>query len=255
MNFTLPSADVPAQVCKPQSRNSARTPLSCRVLVVDDDEILSRFLDRILRAEGFSVETAHNGVTALEALHSDLDLVILDLNLPKMDGMTVLKHLRPLFPTLPVLVLSARSRSETAVEALENGADDCLCKPFSYLELIARAKALTRRLGGGTAHKSSQCADLVLNREEVRVTRNGQKVELTSREFDLLEYLMRSPRVPISRSILLKEVWGGRDDASTNIVDVYMKYVRDKVDLPGLPKLIRTVRGLGYAVSEEPQCA
>ena len=254
MATTLPSAHAPAQIINPKGNDGARKHVSGRVLVVDDDEILSRFLGRILSGEGFIVETAHNGVTALEALHPELSLLILDLNLPQMDGIAVLKQMRPIFPDLPVLVLTGRSRAESAVEALENGADDCLCKPFSYLELVARAKALMRRRGGAV-HNRSQCADLLLNRDELRVTRNGFPIDLTTREYELLEYLMRSPRIPVPRSVLLKEIWGGDEKASTNIVDVYMKYVRDKVDLPGMSKLIRTVRGLGYAVSEEAQCA
>lgn len=254
MVTTLPSAYAPAQMQGFEGKSEAKNPTSGRVLVVDDDEILSRFLDRILRSEGYAVEVAHNGPAAVKGLHSALDLVILDLNLPQMDGLAVLEQLRAQYPTLPVMVLTGRSRSESAVVALERGADDCLCKPFSYLELLARVKVLRRRHGGAAGGRS-QCADLLLNRDEVRVTRNGVTVELTSREYELLEYLMRSPRIPVSRSVLLKEIWGGDEKASTNIVDVYMKYVRDKVDLPGLPRLIRTVRGLGYAVSEEVQCA
>lgn len=250
MHFMPPSASAPVPAHRTQGTSPGPTPCSRRILVVDDDEILSRFLERILRAEGFAVELTHSGTAALACLRPDIDLLILDLNLPVMDGLAILRQLRPGFPKLPVLVLTGRSRSETTVEALESGADDCLIKPFSYLELLARVRALLRRnLGSLPCH--SQCADLLLNREELRVMRNGQRVDLTAREYSLIEYLMRTPRIPVSRSVLLKEVWGADDTSATNVVDVYMKYVRDKVDLPGLPKLIRTVRGLGYVVSED----
>lgn len=223
---------------------------SGHVLVIDDDEILSRFLRRLLRSEGFRVETASDGAAGLDLLRPDLDLLVLDLNLPNMDGIAVLQQLRPSYPKLPILVLTARTRSESVVLALENGADDCLTKPFSYVELLARVRALMRR-NTGSVPRSSQCAGLSLDRSELRVTRDGQRIDLTPREYSLLEFLMRTPRVPIPRAVLLKEVWGTEYDGASNIVDVYMKYVRDKVDLPGLPKLIRTVRGLGYVVSED----
>ncbi len=245
-----PSETAPAQAESSRWKDRGAKPRSGRVLVVEDDLILSRFLDRILRAESFEVESAHSGVAALNMLRPELDILILDLNLPELDGIGVLQQLRPNYPRLPVLVLTARNRAESTILALESGADDCLTKPFSYLELLARVRALLRR-NTGVLPQSSQCADLVVNRHELRVTRNGEKIELTPREYSLLEYLMRTPRVPVARSILLKEIWADGCDPSTNIVDVYMKYVRDKIDRPGMPKLIRTVRGVGYAISED----
>lgn len=250
LDSSSPSAIAPAQ-SYPAHRESKRTQTAInRVLIVDDDEILSRFLERILREDGYDVEFACNGADALHAFQADFDLVILDLNLPKIDGISVLRQMRPKYPKLPVLVLTGRIRSESAIEALENGADDCLNKPFSYLELLARVRALLRR-NTGVLPSVSTCGDLILSRPEMRVERNGQRVELTGREYGLIEYLMRTPRIPINRATLLKEVWGADFDASTNIVDVYMKYVRDKIDVDGLPKLIRTIRGVGYAVSED----
>ncbi len=222
---------------------------SSRVLVVEDDEVLSRFLTRFLQAEGFGVQSAHDGAVVLEALTTHPDLVVLDLNLPNLDGIGVLQQLRPVYPKLPVLVLTGRSRSESAALALESGADDCLTKPFSCIELAARIRALLRRTRPA-ALRNSQCSDLLLNREEMRVERSGRRLDLTQREFALLEYLMRTPRTPVTRSVLLKNVWGEKEEMSSNIVDVYMKYVRDKVDLPGCPKLIHTIRGVGYVVSE-----
>ena len=220
-----------------------------RILVAEDDEMLARFLGRVLCAEGFEVDCAADGVEALERLRSPLDLVLLDLNLPKLDGIGVLHQLRAEFPKLPVLVLTARNRSNGTLLALNSGADDCLTKPFSYVELLARVRALLRRSTDSVGN-TSRCGDLVLQREQMQVVRAGQKIELSPREYKLLEFLMRMPGVPIARAVLMQEVWGSAIEPSTNVVDVYMKYVRDKVDLPGLPKLIRTVRGTGYMVSE-----
>ena len=219
-----------------------------RVLVVEDDEVLSRFLNRILRMEGIDVEIAHSGDAALPLLRPELDAVILDLNLPGMDGISVLQELRTSFSSLAVLVLTARARSESAVLALENGADDCLTKPFSYVELLARLRALFRRHGAQDTRRI-RCGSLMLDKDEFRVTREDRKVELTPREYSLLEFLLRSPGIPVPRAVLLKELWGEENSSASNVVDVYMKYLRDKVDLPGLPKLIRTVRGVGYAIS------
>ncbi len=221
-----------------------------RVLVVEDDQPLSRFLSRTLRSEQYEAELAHDGQTALAMLQPTTDLVILDINLPGMDGFSVLRAMRPRYPKLPVLVLTARSRTEDTVAAFDSGADDCLLKPFSYHELLARVRALLRR-NTGVLPRSTQVADLMLHREEHRVERNGRKVELTPREFDLLEFLMREPGAPVSRAVLMEEVWGVAFDPSTNVVDVYMKYIRDKVDREGEPKLIRTVRGVGYVVGPE----
>ena len=221
-----------------------------RILVVEDDQPLSRFLCRTLRTEQYEAELAHDGRTALAMVQATTDLLILDINLPGMDGFSVLRALRPRFPKLPVLVLTARSRTDDMVAAFDSGADDCLLKPFSYHELLARVRALLRR-NAGVLPRSTQVVDLLLYREEHRVERSGRKVELTPREFDLLEFLMREPGTPVSRAVLMQEVWGVAFDPSTNVVDVYMKYVRDKVDREGEVKLIRTVRGVGYVVGPE----
>ncbi len=155
-----------------------------------------------------------------------------------------------MYPKLPVLVLTARSRTEDMVMAFDSGADDCLVKPFSYIELLARVGALLRR-NVGVLPRSIHVGDLMLDREEHRVERRGRKVELTPREFDLLEFLMRTPGAPVSRATLMEEVWGTEFDPSTNVVDVYMKYLRDKIDGSEEIKLIRTVRGVGYVVGAE----
>ena len=232
----------------PRSRVS--TSVVSRILVVEDDEVLSRFLERYLQAEGFHVEQAHDGALVEEALRSHPDLLLLDLNLPNLDGIEILQRIRPEYPKIPVLVLTGRARSESAALSLESGADDCLTKPFSCVELVARIRALLRRSKGSSGH-ISLCADLLLDRNQMHVERSGRRIELTPREYGLLECLMRSPATPCSRSMLQREVWGEKETTgSSNVVDVYMKYVRDKVDLPDMPKLIHTVRGVGYVVRE-----
>ena len=243
----MQAAAAPASRAIGDGESQPALPTGKRVLVVEDDEILARFIDRLLAAESFVVEVAHTGDAALVALRPELDLVVLDLNLPDVDGIAVLQQLRAQFHQLPVLVLTARSRAESAVLALENGADDCLTKPFSHLELVARLRALLRRHSDAEPSKSN-CGSLVLDRTEHRVTRAGKQIDLTPREFGLLEYLMRSPGIPVPRSVLVRELWGEEPSSASNVVDVYMKYVRDKIDGPGLPKLIRTVRGVGYVI-------
>lgn len=228
-----------------------------RVLVVEDDLPLGRFLLRTLKGASHEAELVHDGPAALARLRGDakgrsspVSLVILDINLPGMNGFEVLQQLRPEQPKLPVLVLTARSGTEDTVRALSCGADDCLLKPFSYVELLARVSALLRRNTGVVA-SSSQIGDLRLNREERSVERASRRVDLTPREFGLLEYLMREPGIPVSRAVLMEEVWGTTFDPSTNVVDVYMKYLRDKIDNDGEAKLIRTVRGVGYVLGLE----
>ena len=249
LGYDAQSADAAAGAMSGREASPDRRATGRRVLVVEDDEVLARFLDRLLRAEGFQVEVAHTGAAAVDKLRPELDAVILDLNLPGMDGITVLQQLRPRFSRLAVLVLTGRVRSESAVLALESGADDCLTKPFSYVELLARLRALMRRqLDPATS--SPPCGGVTLSRADLRVTRNGRSIDLTPREFGLLEYLMRSPNAAVPRSVLLRELWGEDHAEGSNVVDVYMKYVRDKIDLPGLPKLIHTVRGIGYVLRE-----
>jgi two-component system copper resistance phosphate regulon response regulator CusR len=222
-----------------------------RILIVDDDVSLAGFLGAELREEGFLVQIVHDGEAALEVLQLErqFELLILDLNLPKMDGLSVLRRIKPLYPKLRMLVLTARSRVEDKVLALQTGADDCLTKPFSLAELSARVQALLRR-DAAAIPNCSQVGDLTLNREERRVERNGRRIELTPREFAILEFMMRNSGRPVSRATLLEQVWNMPADPATNIVDVYMKYVRDKVDLPGERKLTHTIRGVGYELRD-----
>lgn len=219
-----------------------------RILLAEDDQLLAQFLTRILMAESYQVQCVSSGRSVLEHLDASFSVLLLDLNLPDLDGLGVLQQMRPQFPRLSVLVLTARGRADGLLPALDGGADDCLLKPFSYLELLARLRALLRR-NTPTAAPQGSCADLVLHKERNAVTRGDRRIDLTPREFALLEFLLRTPDVPVSRAALLQAVWGETCEPSTNVVDVYMKYIRDKIDLPGLPKLVRTVRGTGYMVS------
>jgi two-component system copper resistance phosphate regulon response regulator CusR len=222
-----------------------------KILVVDDDIALGRFLSRELKRRHFSVEVSQDGETACDKLSkSTYDLVILDLNLPGMDGMAVMKQVRLSQPRLPILVLTARNRTEELVSVLEKGADDCLIKPFSFLELQARVRCLLRRTSG-PAGSPSNVDNLTVNREEHRVMRGDRRIDLTVREFALLEYFMNNVGKAVSRKTLMEEVWNIPYDSTTNIVDVYMKYLRDKVDLKGEVKLIRTVRGVGYVLAND----
>jgi two-component system copper resistance phosphate regulon response regulator CusR len=218
-----------------------------QVLVVDDDTSLSSFLSMELEADSFVVDQIHDGAEALGVLQTNprYDLLVLDLNLPNLDGFNLLKKLRPTQPRLPVLVLTACARVEDRVRALRAGADDCLTKPFSLLEFKARVQALLRR-NAGAVPKCSTIGDLSIYRDEHRVERNGRRIELTTREYAILDIMMRNAGHPVSRASLLEEVWNMSPESSTNIVDVYMKYVRDKIDLPGEPRLTHTVRGFGY---------
>jgi DNA-binding response OmpR family regulator len=225
------------------NRASAR-----RILIVEDDVSLSGFLCGELQAQGLIVEQVHDGEEALRMLEAKrrYDLLMLDLNLPKLDGISLIQRLRPAQPRLPILVLTARSRVEDKVKALETGADDCLTKPFSLIELLARVQALLRR-NSGLVPNCSTVGDLTMCRDQRRVERNGRRIDLTPREFAILDVMMRNAGQPVSRATLLEEVWNmSSSDSSTNIVDVYMKYVRDKIDLPGEPRLTHTVRGFGY---------
>jgi DNA-binding response OmpR family regulator len=222
-----------------------------QVLVVEDDDSLAGFLCDELRSQGFIVDRSSDGEAALSALEAKrrFDLLIVDLNLPRLDGIGVIRKIRPELPKLPIMVLTARSRVEDRVNALQNGADDCLNKPFSLVELMARVRALLRR-NSGMIPDCSTVADLQLYRQERRVERNGRRIELTPREFAILEVLIRNAGHPVSRAALLEEVWNMSPDATTNIVDVYVKYVRDKIDLPGEQKLVHTLRGFGYELRD-----
>jgi DNA-binding response OmpR family regulator len=225
--------------------------ISHNVLIVDDDVALGKFLSRELKLKSFRVQVYSDGGEACrELVRGTYDLVILDLNLPTMDGIAVLKQMRISHPRIPILILTARNRTQDLVLVLEHGADDCLVKPFSLLELGARINNLLRRHSTITAD-SAHVADLILNRDERRVSRGGRLIDLTPREFSILECLLANIGKPVSRATLMREVWNIPFDPSTNIVDVYMKYLRDKINDVGEARLIRTVRGIGYVLSHD----
>jgi DNA-binding response OmpR family regulator len=218
-----------------------------RVLVVEDDEEITQALTRSLRMEGYDVRTAADGPGALEeAATYAPDLVILDLGLPGLDGLDVAKSLRR-DDDVPILMLTARDALEARVEGLDAGADDYLVKPFERQELLARMRALLRRRPPrGTA--SLRVADLVLNPDTHEVYRNDRSVELTQREFELLEYLMRNERIVISRQRLLDEVWGYDPFSTTNTIEVFVSNLRRKLEAGGEPRLLHTIRGAGYVL-------
>ncbi len=219
-----------------------------RILVVEDDGALRRFLERGLAAEGYRVSLAADGEAAMEELEAVLpDLVVMDLNLPKRDGTEVLRFLRARCTETPALVLSARHEVGTRVECLDLGADDCMGKPFSLAELKARCRALLRRRGQGV-NLVLRHGDVELNRVEHTVRRGGEAVTLTRTEYALLECLMLHRGQPVSRASLLSEVWKEPAENGTNIVDVYVNYLRKKLGEDGPAPLIQTVRGLGYAI-------
>lgn len=219
------------------------------ILLIEDDLSLSAFLSAEFRAQSFLVDHIPDGSEAFSLLEKQrYDVMIVECNFPKLDGISLLRDLRQNQPRLPALVLTASSSVEDRVLALQSGADDCITKPFSVIELLARVRALMRRncRNCGYTPDCSKVGDLILYRDQHRVERNGRRIELTPREFAILEFLMRDGGRPVSRSTLLTEVWNMSSTAATNIVDVYMKYLRDKIDLPGEPRMTHTVRGFGY---------
>ena len=214
-----------------------------RILLVEDDLPLASFVRKGLEAEHYAVDEANDGEQArVMTLACDYDLLILDLNLPKLDGIGLLKQLRPHKPALPVLVLTARSRVEDRVLTLDSGADDCLIKPFSFSELSARVRALLRR-GRPRTDSVLKVADLQLNRMERKVERGGRKIELTSKEFALLEYLMRNAGRRITRTMIIEHVWNLTFDTATNVVDVYINYASSQVDKAKMGKLSAAIEG------------
>ena len=218
-----------------------------RVLVVEDDEPIAHVLQRSLRLEGYEVKIAGDGVAALEQAHAFLpDLVILDLGLPGMDGLEVAKRLRET-DDVPILVLTARDAVESRVEGLDSGADDYLVKPFERQELLARLRALLRRRPP-RGQATLTVGDLRLNPDTHEVARAERSVDLTQREFELLEYLMRNERIVISRQRLLDEVWGYDPFSMTNTIEVFVSNLRRKLEAGGEPRLLHTIRGAGYVL-------
>jgi two-component system, OmpR family, response regulator MprA len=218
-----------------------------RVLVVEDDEEIAQVLQRSLRLEGYEVRVAGDGEAALDQSAAfNPDLVILDLGLPKLDGMEVARRLRSA-DDVPILMLTARDALESRVEGLDAGADDYLVKPFERQELLARLRALLRRRPPrGSA--SVVVGDLALNPDTHEVSRGGREIDLTQREFELLEYLMRNERIVVPRQRLLEEVWGYDPFATTNTIEVFVSNLRRKLESGGEARLLHTIRGAGYVL-------
>ena len=222
-----------------------------RVLVVEDEKKTASFIRKALQAEGFAVDICGNGDDALAAATTtDFDGIVLDIMLPGRDGLSVLRQLRERKIATPVLLLSARGEVNERVEGLNLGADDYLPKPFVIAELVARIRALGRR-GGESKSTVLRLADLTLDTVSHRAQRGGKTFELTAREFRLLEFLMRSPGRICSRMAIIEKVWDYEFDPGTNLVDVYIKRLREKIDDGFEPKLLQTVRGIGYVMREE----
>ena len=224
-----------------------------KILLVEDEEKLARFVELELTHEGYQVEKAFDGRTGLElAEKGGFDLLLLDIMLPGLNGLEVLRRLRREGSSVPVIMLTARDAVMDKVTGLDMGADDYVTKPFSIEELLARIRAALRKQ---TVQKKEDsllsCADLTVDVSRHRVTRGGKEIELTGREFSLLQFFMENKTIVLSRDQLLEKVWGYDYMGETNVVDVYVRYLRGKIDEGFEPKLLQTVRGVGYVLRDD----
>ncbi len=219
-----------------------------KILLVEDEVNIASFIERGLREFGHEVYVAYDGAAGWELTQkNDFQLLILDIIMPKMNGLQLCKQYRQRFGYhVPVIMLTALGTTEDIVSGLDAGADDYLVKPFSFQELEARIKALLRRSGNESVHMALRCGDLVLDPPSHRAIRNGQVIDLTVKEYRLLEYFIQNQGTALSRMNLLKNVWDKDFDTNTNVVDVYVNYLRTKIDKDFEPKLIHTVVGVGY---------
>ncbi len=223
------------------------------ILVVDDDANLLKMMRRTLIYEGFSVQTAENGVDALRVLEKKrVDVIVLDWMMPEMDGITLTAELRAMGDDTPILMLTARDTVEDRVTGLDSGADDYLMKPFAPSELQARLRALLRRFKKTSpTAKPLTFSDLSLDPGTREVRRGDRRIELTPKEFDLLQYFLINPRQVLPRDRILEEIWGYDFGGAENVLEVYIGYLRRKMEAGGKPRLIHTVRGVGYALRED----
>ena len=224
-----------------------------RILIVEDETSVASLIKKCLVEQGFDADVEENGNIACErALHESFDAIVLDIMLPGRDGLSILRVLRESRVTTPVLLVTARSAVSERVDGLTAGADDYLTKPFHTEELVARVKALVRR-ASGEGLSILNVGDLHLNLVTRETSRAGTRLELTNREFSLLEYLMRSPQRVLTRTQIREHVWGYHFDPGTNLVDVYIQRLRKKVDGDFSLKLIHTIKGVGYSIREGPE--
>ncbi len=222
-----------------------------RILVVEDEKKVASFIKRGLEEERYEVDLAADGEEGLSMAEANVyDLILMDLMLPKMDGLAVVKELRRKQVLTPVLCLTAKDSVDDIVLGLDSGSDDYLTKPFAFAELLARVRALVRR-GGKDRGAEIRFGDLRLDPVAHKVWRGGREVELTAKEYALLEYLMRNPNQVLTRTMIAEHVWDYTFDSFTNIIDVYVNYLRKKVDKDFDKRLIHTVRGVGYVLKEE----
>lgn len=226
-----------------------------RILIIEDEKNLARFVELELQHEGYETNVCNDGRSGLEAaLSEEWDVILLDLMLPELNGLEVVRRLRPHKDT-PVIIMTARDSVMDRVTGLDQGADDYIVKPFAIEELLARVRALFRRVdieGGARMKKQTtiEYRDIVVSKENRTVYRSGELIDLTKREYELLVMLMENINRVLSREQLLKEVWGYDLEVETNVVDVYIRYLRNKIDLPGQDSYIQTVRGTGYVMRQ-----
>jgi DNA-binding response OmpR family regulator len=219
-----------------------------KILVVEDEVKVAQFLKKGLQQSGYEIEIAADGVQGYEKVRGNqYDLILLDLMLPKMSGWDLIPRIRECKPTIPIIALTAKSSVEDRVQGLNLGCDDYLTKPFSFAELLARIQVQVRR-GDPSAALELRAADLVLNPLKRKVTRAGKTIELSNKEYLLLDYLLRNKDQIVTRHMIVENVWDASFDNVTNVVDVYINYLRNKIDRDFEPRLIQTIRGVGYSL-------
>ena len=222
-----------------------------RILVVEDEKKVASFIKKGLEEEHYAVDIAYDGETGLYLSEiNEYDLIVLDLMIPKIEGLEVLKNIRGRKDNVPVLVLTAKNSVEDIVKGLDSGCDDYLTKPFEFMEFLARIRALLRR-EKGDKEPLLKVEDLTLSLVTHKVVRKGKEIDLTSKEYALLEYFMRNPNKVLTRTMISEHVWDYHFDSLTNVIDVYVNYLRKKIDKDFDPKLIHTIRGVGYIMKKE----